>query len=114
MAVGNFREAGPGQVAADGVRNDKVAVGQALHQGAGAQAVGAVIREVGLTQDEQAGDGAHQVVIHPEAAHGVVEGRIDHHGRFIGILGHDLFIHLEEIAVFGFDLGLAQALDGIV
>ena len=113
MAVSHVGELAAGQIAVDGVGNDEVAVGQALHQGAGPQAVGAVVGEVGLPQDEQAGDGAHQVVIHPQPAHGVVRGRVDHHRRLIRVFGHDLFIHLEEVAVPGRDLRLAQALDGV-
>ena len=50
----NFRGLGGGQVIADGIGNDEVAVGQALHEGAGAEAVGAVIGEVGFAENEQA------------------------------------------------------------
>ena len=45
-----------GQVVADRVGQDEVAVGQALHQRAGAEPVGAVVGEVGLADHEQARD----------------------------------------------------------
>ena len=43
------------EVIAERVRNDEVAVGQALHQGAGAEAIGAVVGEVRFAEHEQAG-----------------------------------------------------------
>ena len=64
-----------GQVVADRVRQDEVAVGQPLHQRARAEPVGAVVGEVGLAEHVQPGDRAHQVVVHPEPAHRVVDGR---------------------------------------
>ena len=39
-----------GEVVADGVGQDEVAVGKPLHQRAGAQAVGAVVGEVGFAE----------------------------------------------------------------
>ena len=52
-------------VIADGVRQDEITVRQPLHQRARAQAVGAMVGEVRLADDVQAGNGGHQVVIHP-------------------------------------------------
>ena len=69
-------------------------------------------REVGLAQYEQAGDVAHQVVIDPQAAHGVVGRRIDAHRHLVGVLVGDLLVHLEQVAVTLADGVLAQALDG--
>ena len=54
---------------------DEIAIGEALHEGAGAETVRAVVGEVGLTDDEQPRQVAHQVVVDPEAAHRVVEAR---------------------------------------
>src|ERR1043166_5253220 len=54
-----FGRLGRGQIMADGARQDEIAVGQALHQSAGAEAVGAVVREIGLAQDKEARQGAH-------------------------------------------------------
>jgi hypothetical protein len=45
-------ELGAGKVIRDGRRENEVAVGQPLHQRAGPQPVGAVVREVGLAADE--------------------------------------------------------------
>jgi len=98
---------------ADGLGDHEVAVGEPLHQGAGAEAVGAVVREVGLADDVQAGQGALQVVVDPETAHGVVRGRIDAHGHLVGVLPRDLLIHVEEVAVALADGVLAQARDGV-
>ena len=28
-----------------------------------------------------------------------MNGRVDHHGRFIGIIIHDFFIHLEKVSI---------------
>ena len=101
-----------GQVAAEGVGDHEVAVGQALHERRGAQAVGAVIGEVRFAQHEQAWDGAHEVVVHPEPAHGVVGGRVDAHGGLVRVLTGDAIVHLEEIAVLLLDLLGAEALGG--
>ena len=101
----------PREVIADGVRDDEVAVGQALHQGRGAETVGSVVGEVGLAQNEEAGDRAHQVVVHPEAAHRVVHRRVDPHRHLVGILVGDALVHLEEIAVLLLDLLPAEPAD---
>ena len=101
------------QVVADRVGDDEVAVGQALHQRARAEAVGAVVGEVGLAEDEQARDVAHQVVVHPEPAHRVVRRRIDAHRHLVGVLAGDLLVHLEEVAVALLDRLLAEPLDGV-
>ena len=42
---------------ADGVRQNEIAISQALHESAGAKAIGAVVGEVGFAQDEQARNG---------------------------------------------------------
>ncbi len=58
-----------------------------------------MVREVRLAQDVQPRDGAHQVVVHPQAAHRVVDGRVDPHRHLVRILVGDLLVHLEEVAV---------------
>ena len=83
------------------VRNDEVAVRQTLHQRARAEAVCAVVREVGLAKHMQSRNGAHQVVVNPEAAHRVVDRRVDSHRDAIRILVGDLRVHVEEVAVAG-------------
>ena len=70
-----------GQVAGQRVGQDEVAVGQALHERARPQPIGAVIGEVRLADHEQPGRSAHEVVVHPEPAHGVVRGGRDAHRR---------------------------------
>ena len=74
------------EIVADRVGDHEVPVGQALHQGGGAQAVGAVVGEVGLPEDEEPGQVGHQVVVHPEPAHRVVDGREDPHRHLVGVL----------------------------
>ena len=98
---------------ADGVREDEIAVGEALHQRAGAEAVRTVVGEVGLPDDEQAGKVAHQIVIHPQAAHRVMHRRINAHRCLIRVLAGDLFIHVEEVAVAFADFVVAQTFDSV-
>ena len=102
-----------GQVVADRVRDDEVAVGQALHERAGAQPVRAVVREVGFPEHVQAGDRAHEVVVHPQPAHRVVDGGVDAHRDLVRVLVRDALVHVEEVAVLLGDHGLAQPLDGV-
>src|SRR5919199_826120 len=99
------------QIVADRLRQYEVAVGQTLHQGAGAEPVGAMVREVGLADDEEAGDRTLELVVDPEPAHGVVNGRIDAHGHLVRVLGGDALVHIEKVTVaFANNLG-AQTLD---
>ena len=102
-----------GQVVADGVREDEVTVGQALHEGGSAETVAAVVGEVRFADGVQARDGGLEVVVHPETAHGVVDGRIDHHRLLPRGRGGDLLVHLEEVAVALFHALVTQALDGV-
>ncbi len=102
-----------GQVVVDGGRQDEVAVGEALHQRGGAEPVGAVVGEVGLTDREQARDGGLEVVVDPEPAHGVVHGGVDPHRGLVRVLGGDPGVHVEEVAVLLLDLGASHACDGV-
>ena len=111
--VSTFSSFVDGQVVGQGARQDEVAVGQALHEGACPQAVGPLVREVGLAGDEEPRNGGHQVVIDPEAAHRVVHGRVDSHRRLVGILAGDPLVDLEEVAVLLPDLIQPQPLDGV-
>ena len=106
-------ELGAAEVVAERCREDEVAVGQALHQRRGAEAVGAVIGEVGLADDVEPRDGALQVVVHPGAAHRVVDRGVDAHRALVGVLPRDALVHLEEVAVAFLDLVAAESLDGI-
>ena len=109
----DLRQRVAGQVVADRVRDDEIAVREPLHQRAGAEAVGAVIGEVRFAEHVQAGDVAHQVVVHPQAAHRVVDGGVDAHRRLVRILVGDLLVHLEEVAVLLLDDLDAEAGDGV-
>ena len=102
-----------GEVVAEGVGNHEITIGQTLHEGAGSEAVCTVIREIRLPEHMQAGDVAHVVIVHPEAAHRVVNGRVDAHGTLVGIFSGDVLIHLEEVAVAFLDGFLTKTLDGI-
>ena len=55
----------------------------------------------------------HQVVVHPQAAHRVMDGRINAHRHFVGIFVGDALVHLEQVAVALADRVDAQALDGV-
>ena len=101
------------QVIADGVRQDEVAIGQALHERTGAQAVRAMIREVGFSGYEQSRNGAHQLVIHPQPAHRVMDGRENAHRHFVRVFTGDALIHVEQVAVAFANHVHAQPLDGI-
>ena len=72
-----------------------------------------MVGEVGLAQHEQAGQVAHEVVIHPQSAHGVVHGGVDTHGSLVRILVGDLLVHLEQVAVLLPDDVEAIAFDGL-
>ena len=101
------------EVVADGVWQHEVAVGEALHERARAEAVRAVVAEVRFAEHEQAGHIRHEVVVHPQPAHRVMHGGIDAHRHLVGVLVGDLFVDLEEVAVTLPHLVLAQPLDGI-
>ena len=102
-----------GEVVGDRVRQHEVAVGEALHERAGAEAVGAVVGEVRLAQHVEARDVAHQVVVDPQAAHRVVDGRIDAHGHDVRVLARDALVHLEQVAVALLDDVAAEPADRV-
>ena len=72
-----------------------------------------MVGEVGFTENEAARNRGHQIVVHPEAAHGVVDGREDTHRDLVRVFVGNLFVHLEEVAVLGRDTGNAHALDSV-
>ena len=113
VVVVDLRERTGGQVVVDRVRQHEVAVGQPLHQGAGAQPVRPVVGEVGLAGDVQARDRRLQVVVDPQPAHRVVHRRVDPHRRLVRVLAGDLGVHVEEVAVLGLDRLAAQPLDRV-
>ena len=97
---------------ADRVRDDEVAVGEALHQGTRPEAVGSVVREVRLTEDIQTGQVALQVVVHPQAAHRVMDRRVDSHRDFVRVFSGDLLVHVKEVAVLASHDIFAITFDG--
>ena len=102
------------EVVGDGRRKHEVAVGETLHQRAGTEPVGALVGEVGLTEHVEAGHVAHQVVVDPEPAHRVVDGRVDPHGNLVRVLVGDALVHLEEVPVALLDHVVAEALDRLL
>ena len=111
VVLGDLLERPVREVVADRVRQHEVAVGQALHQRRGAEAVGAVVGEVRLAGHEQALDRGLQVVVDPQAAHDVVHGGVDPHRRLVRVLAGDPGVHVEEVVVLLLDAVLAEALD---
>ncbi len=101
------------QIVAERVRNHEVPVGKALHQRARTQAVGAVVGEIRFADHEQSGDSRHQLIIHPQPAHRVMDRRINAHRNFVRILICDAFIHFEQVAVALANFVNAQPLDRI-
>ena len=101
------------EVVGDRGGEHEVAVGQALHERAGPESVGAVVGEVRLTEHVQPGDVAHQVVVDPEPAHRVVDGGIDAHRLAERVLVGDALVHLEEVAVALLDDVVTEAGDGV-
>ena len=113
IGFGNLLELGAREVAADGERNDEVTVGEALHKSRSAEAVCTVVGEVGFTENEAARNRGHQIVVNPEAAHGVVDGREDTHRDLVRVFVGNLFVHLEEVAVLGRHACNAHALNSV-
>ena len=70
-----------------------------------------MVREVGLPASVESGDGRLQVVVDPKAAHRVVHGGVDAHRRLVRVVGRDLLVHLEQVAILGADHRLAQLAD---
>src|SRR5207249_2657388 len=102
-----------GEVVADRVWQDEVAVGESLHQRARSQPVRAVVGEVRLADGVQAVDGRHQVVVHPQTTHRVVRGGVDPHRYLERVLPRNALVHLEQVAVPLGDHLTAEARDGV-
>jgi hypothetical protein len=62
----------------------------------------------------KAGEIGHEVVVHPEATHGVVDGRINLHRLLVRVIAGDFLIHLEEVSVASSDSVFAVALDSVL
>ena len=70
-----------------------------------------MVGEVSFTDSEEARDRGHKLVVHPDTTHRVVDSRIDHHRRLVGIVVGDLFVHLEEVTIASFYDILTKTLD---
>ena len=101
------------EVIGKGRGDDKITIGESLHERARAETVRAVVGEIRFAEDVESGNVGHEIVIDPEAAHGVVDGGIDLHRRLVGVLAGDLFIHLEKVAVAGLDRLFAEPVDRV-
>src|ERR1700730_10374917 len=102
-----------GQVIRQCVGQHKVAIGQSLHECAGAAPVGAVVGAIRFTDNEETGQIAHQIVISPDAAHGVMHSRVNPHRNFIGVFAGDFVVDLEQISVTFANRFDAETFDGI-
>src|SRR5581483_354073 len=72
-----------------------------------------MVREVAFTQSIHTRNGCHQVIIYPKAAHCVVDCRVNTHWNFIWVLACNLFIHLEQVAIFITYTFLTETLNSI-
>ena len=72
-----------------------------------------MVREVGLTDGVESRDGCLKIVVNPDAAHRVVDGRVDHHRLLPRAYVIDLEVHVEEVAVTLLYPLVSEALDGI-
>src|SRR5437763_11185579 len=95
------------------VRQNEVTIGQTLHEGAGAEPVRSVIREIRFADHEQSRNVAHQVVVNPKPAHGVMDRGINSHWELVGVLASDLLVNLEQIPVAFADRFFAKSLDRV-
>ena len=102
-----------GKIVLNRVGQHEISVGQPLHEGRSTEAVGTVVGEVALTDGEKAIDGGHEFVVHPDSAHGIVDGGENLHGGFVGALVGDLFVHVEEVTVAGSNFIAAEVADGL-
>ena len=87
------------EVVADGVRQNEVAVREALHEGRSAQTVGSVIGEIRLASGIQAGHRSHEVVVHPQSTHRVVHRGVNLHGCLVRIVRGNLLVHVKQVAI---------------
>ena len=92
---------------------NEIAVRETLHQRACTEPVCAVVGEVRLTTDEESRDSRHQVVIHPQPAHGVMRSGIDPHRHGVRVFSRDPLINVEQISVLLANRFQTEPLNGI-
>ena len=72
-----------------------------------------MIGEVRLAGHVQTGQVRLEVVVNPQATHGVVDGRVNAHRHLVGVVARDALVHVEEVAVLRGDGRLAHTGDGL-
>ena len=72
-----------------------------------------MVGEVALADSEQSGYVGLQLVVYPQAAHGVVDGRVNHHRVLVGVLVGNFLVHVEKVTVTLCNNILAQAVDSL-
>ena len=95
------------------IRKNEISVRKALHQRAGPKAVRAVVGKIGFPGNKKAGNRRHQLVIHPQSAHRVVDRGKNPHRNFVRVFSGNLLIHVEEVSVFFADDRFSHAANGI-
>ena len=101
------------EIGGQGIRQDEIAISQSLHERARAEPVRPVIGKVRFADDVQAGNIAHQIIVHPEPAHRVMDRGINPHRALVGIFGGDLFVNVKQVAVAFADCVFAETRDRI-
>ena len=72
-----------------------------------------MIGKVRFSNHMQTRNIAHQVIVHPQSAHGVMHRGINPHRRFVGVLSSDVLVDVEEISVTLANCVFAQTRYGI-
>ena len=70
-----------------------------------------MVGEVSLPDSKEPWYGGHQLVVYPNSTHRVVDSRVDHHRRLVGIIVGNLFVHLEEVPIASLYNVLTETLD---
>ena len=67
-----------------------------------------MVGEVRLACSIQPGHRGHQVVVHPQSTHGVVHRGVNLHRRLVRIIGCNLLVHVEQVAILRLDHFLSE------
>jgi hypothetical protein len=103
-----------GEIVWQRVGEHEIAVRQSLHECAGAETICAMIGKVRFADHMQAGDVAHQIIVHPQAPHCVMDRRVNAHRSMVGIVSGDFFVDIEEVAVTLADGVFTETLDRVL
>src|SRR5436305_653369 len=69
--------------------------------------------EILFADHEKSGDVTHQIVINPEAAHGVMDSGVNPHWNFVGVFAGDFFVNFKQISVAFADGLFAETFDRV-